>query len=237
MADRWLYIHAGAAHGPVDLEKLAQVAALGKLLPTDPVWPPGEDMRSAVEAQTLLNIESFPSVQGKVEEALASPPQSASSPPDWLSDVEASSESGSASAPPYSPDVEVVNETQDVEVVNETPDVEVVNEESAPEASTPVPPPKPPSWAAASPAAPRRPVAAKGKAAPPSTPRPAQEEADDPDEEEESGFAFKRRDLLMFGLGVMGVGLAVAVGLFFGKRSQRTPDEDPPKDDRGEGKP
>ena len=74
MADRWLYTHAGAAHGPVDLEKLTQLATQGKLLPTDRVWPVGEDMRRAVEAHTLLNPESFRAAHLKVEETVASPP-------------------------------------------------------------------------------------------------------------------------------------------------------------------
>jgi len=234
MTDRWLYIHAGAAHGPVDLEKLAQLAAQGKLLPTDRIWPAGEDMRRAVEAHTLLNAHSFRSVEGKVEATPASPPHPASASPDWLTDVEAFSVPAPSSASPSSPDAELVNET---------PDVQVVNEEPIPLVASPIVPPADSVKVSrpSSPAAPKPPVAAKRQAAPPSTRRPAPEEANAPDEDEdeaeEGGLGFKRRDLVMFGLGVIGVCLAVAAGLFFAKRSQRKTDEVPPQDDRGEGKP
>jgi HEAT repeat protein len=107
MADRWLYIHAGAAHGPVNLEKLGQLATAGKLLPTDQVWPAGEDRRLCVEAHTLLNPDSFRAVQRTVEEALASPPQAVNANPDWLSDVAMLSEPAPAA---MSSDVEPVKE-------------------------------------------------------------------------------------------------------------------------------
>jgi hypothetical protein len=215
MADRWLYIHAGAAHGPVELEKLAQLASQGKLLPTDRVWRVGADMRGAVEAHTLLNAESFRAVQAKVEESLANPPQPTSATPDWLTDVAALSEPAPASVPPSSSDEELV-------IVDETP--EVVEDEPVLLAE-PIKVPKPSSRAA-----PKRPAAPKRKAAP-------DEPDEDEDDAEEGGLGFRRRDLVAFGLGVVGVCLAAGIGLFFAKPWQRKADEAPPKDDGGEAKP
>lgn len=230
MADRWLYIHAGAAHGPVDLEKLAQLAALGKLLATDPVWKVGEDRRSAVEAHTLVKIESSPPVKPALPQA--TPPKPTSATPDWLADV-ASSPPPVAARPDQEPVngvpvVEIVDEEPVVEIVEESPaeeiitDVQVVKDKPATKAPPPTPP-KPPTVSKPSPsAASKRPAAAKGK--------PAQED----DDAEEGAFDFKRRDLLMFGLGVIGIGVAVGAGLFFAKISQRKADEDSANDDADE---
>jgi protein phosphatase len=73
MADRWYYTHAGQTHGPVTAAALRQLAAGGRLAPTDPVWPEGGDAARAVQAQAAMQFPASPAAGAPV--------------PDWLNDV------------------------------------------------------------------------------------------------------------------------------------------------------
>jgi hypothetical protein len=55
-------------------------------------------------------------------------------------------------------------------------------------------------------------------------------------EEETEPFQFRRRDLIVFALGGLGVGLAVLLGFYFSRRSQRAIEAVPQKDVRPEEK-
>jgi hypothetical protein len=224
MADRWLYIHAGAAHGPVDFEKLAQLAAQGKLWPADLVWRVGEDRGRAVEAHTLVKVESFPvSSPTTTQSVETTAPQAPAATPDWLVEVEAEQQ-----RPPLTAgDADVVGPAGgEIEVaqVEEVGDVELVEQ---PKIAEPVAPkPSKPS---------KVPSRSHKKSAPAKKSASSVDEVeeDDDTDEEESGISFRRRDLVMLGLGMAGVGVAVAAGLFFAKLSQRKTEDEPPQPKNG----
>jgi serine/threonine protein phosphatase PrpC len=94
MADRWSYTHGGSPKGPVTHAQLQQLAATGKILPTDLVWPEGGDPRRAVPASSILPASAFrqtgpgPNWSGKVAKALSSGSAAGKAMPDWVSDVD-----------------------------------------------------------------------------------------------------------------------------------------------------
>jgi protein phosphatase len=88
MADRWYYMHDGQTHGPVPTARIKELAAVGRLLPQDLIWPEGSNPSAAIEAQGAVDFSSLP------------PP--AAAPPDWLADV-AQAEQPAPVPPPRRP--------------------------------------------------------------------------------------------------------------------------------------
>ena len=58
MADRWYYTLDGQTFGPITAEGLMQLAAVGRLGPTDLIWPEGKDRAQAVEARVALDLSA-----------------------------------------------------------------------------------------------------------------------------------------------------------------------------------
>ena len=204
MADRWLYKHNNAVHGPVEQKKLEQLATIGELLPSDLVWAEGEDPRRGVEALSLLSVEAFGKVLAEVDQGLSTPPTSPGATPDWLKDVQA------APAPTQPP------------APSETPDW-LANPKNKAAAKPPPAKAAKPQLAVAMPV--------KPKVAPPVDTDPADVElVEDEEEDAETTFEFRRRDFIMFALGGISVGLAIGIGFFVANRSQRSPkDEETPE--------
>ena len=205
MADRWLYKHAGAVHGPVARAKLEQLATIGAVLPTDEIWLEGEDPRRAVEAISILEVESFGSLLAQVDQALATPPAAPGATPDWLTDVQSASAEPAPAAP--------------TPPASTTPDRLRDGKKS---------PGKP-----APKAQPTAPMAAKPKHARPGAPEPESTDVElvEEEEAEEPAFEFTRRDLLMFVLGAVSVALAVGSGFYLANRPWgRKNEDDPPVD-------
>ncbi|HEY7326820.1 MAG TPA: GYF domain-containing protein [Gemmataceae bacterium] len=90
MSDRWYYTHAGQTLGPVTSEQLRQLAASGRLVPNDLIWPEGGQQSGAVPAQAAIDFTSPP------RPPLAPPPPNK---PDWLDDIRTTA----ASPPPPPP--------------------------------------------------------------------------------------------------------------------------------------
>ncbi len=72
MSDSWFYLHQGTTHGPVTARTLRELAAEGKLAPTDLVWAKGDHATLAVPAHKVISFSSGPSPTAV---------------PDWLEDV------------------------------------------------------------------------------------------------------------------------------------------------------
>jgi protein phosphatase len=90
MPDRWYYTLGGQTFGPVTGEGLMQLAAVGRLAPTDLIWPEGRERAQAVEAKVALD--------------LAAPPTPAKAAPDWLEGLRAEEEAPSPPPAPAVPD-------------------------------------------------------------------------------------------------------------------------------------
>ncbi len=162
MADRWYYTVADQTFGPITTEGLMQLAGLGRLRPTDLVWPEGKDRDEAVEARVVLDLVR-PAAPAKrapdwlkdlraEEEAPAEPAAPAA--PEWLDDLRPAAET--APSRPAVPDwLEDVRQSEEVTLVEPGP--------AAPEPSEPRP-----SGSGATPAAPEPP-------APPAAPPAAAE--------------------------------------------------------------
>src|SRR5579859_2080365 len=78
MAERWYYTLGDRTFGPITSEGLMQLAAVGRLGPTDLIWPEGKDRTQAVEARVALDLSA------------PAPPSKAA--PDWLDDLRAEEE-------------------------------------------------------------------------------------------------------------------------------------------------
>jgi hypothetical protein len=90
VADRWFYTHKGKTHGPVSAEEIKRLAATGRLLPTDLLWPEGGDRKRAVLAVSAVSFEP------------ADPPAPVAV-PDWLADVAVVERSEPVAPPPKPP--------------------------------------------------------------------------------------------------------------------------------------
>jgi hypothetical protein len=105
MIDRWYYLHDNRQHGPVSAEDILALAAEGKLMPFDLLWPDGVDSSRAIEARSAIDFTALSqpepaatAAEPAAEEvplaepddvALAEPVEPAPPAlPDWLSDVQ-----------------------------------------------------------------------------------------------------------------------------------------------------
>lgn len=59
MADEWYYLHDGQVHGPIETERLKEMAGRGRLLPADIVWREGSTKQ--VEATKIEGLFRQPS--------------------------------------------------------------------------------------------------------------------------------------------------------------------------------
>src|SRR5262249_34689716 len=82
----------GQVHGPVPTDQIKELAAAGRLLPQDLIWPEGSNPAHAIEAQGAVDFSSLP-------------PPPAPAPPDWLAGVAQAEQSSRrlAAAPPAPP--------------------------------------------------------------------------------------------------------------------------------------
>jgi hypothetical protein len=119
MIDRWYYLHDNRKQGPVSAEDILVLAAEGKLMPFDLLWPDGVDSSRAIEARSAIDftalarpdsaappepaLEELP--EAELDESASAdrtePPPAEAAPalPDWLSDVQRLE----AAAPPRPP--------------------------------------------------------------------------------------------------------------------------------------
>jgi protein phosphatase len=79
MTSRWYYCHHEQTLGPVSEPELRQLAAQGKLVPEDLIWPEDKGRDQAVAAQAALDFSARAPV------APAAPASAAV--PDWLADI------------------------------------------------------------------------------------------------------------------------------------------------------
>ncbi len=200
MAERWYYKHAGERRGPVTLKKLEELAAIGGVLANDPVWREGDDPLAAVEALMVLDVDCFGRVMAAVSESFAPKPPATNEAPDWV-----------AEAPPGAapPDSEAPVTVEPAAAPDWLGDVDTGPKK-------PLSPPLPPNVANSRPSMPP-PVSNKPK---PKRVRAASSTSEveiEVEEEAPEPFEFKRRDLLVFGLGGLTVVFAVVLGVILAK--------------------
>src|SRR5262245_16236996 len=80
MVKRWFFSSQGQMHGPLEPEDIKARAALGQILPDDPIWPEGGDPKDAIPAEQAID---FPALA----KPPALPPTPAPAIPDWLSEL------------------------------------------------------------------------------------------------------------------------------------------------------